>query len=225
VHCAATSSVKPELHSVFLAGEAGKITAVATDSFRLAEKTVPLKSRGGVPPILLPARNAAELIRILESFNGDVEVYFSSNQLSVQIDHVYYTSRLIDGAFPNYQQIIPKDFVAEAVLLREDFTSALRALTLFTDKFLQVSFLCDPKRKVVELSSRNADVGEEVVTIKAAVSGEEIKMSFNSRYLADAAIPLSGESLRLCMQGPGKPLVVKDSADDSYLYLAMPMNR
>lgn len=225
VACAATSSVKPELQSVLISGEAAKITAAATDSFRLAEKTVALKNRGGVPPILLPARNAAELVRILESFGGDVEVYYSQNQISVQIGAVYYTSRLIDGAFPNYRQIIPKEFSAEAVLLRDDFSQALRSLQLFTDKFLQVSFVSDPKRKVIELSSRNPDVGEETVTIKAAVSGEEIKMNFNSRYLADAAVPISGESLRLRVQGPGKPLVVTDAADDSFMYLAMPMNR
>ena len=225
VHCASTSGVKPELQSVFLTGEVGKITAAATDSFRLAEKTVALKSRGGVPPILLPARNTSELIRILDGFSGDVEVYYNQNQLSVHSGSVYYTSRLIDGAFPNYCQIIPKEFTTEAVVLREDFNQSLRSLSLFTDKFLQVTLLFDPKRKIVELSSRNADVGEEVVTLKAAVSGEEIQMNFNSRYLADAALPLGGESLRLRMQGPGKPLVVTDAADDSYLYLAMPMNR
>lgn len=225
VHCAATSGVKPELQSVYLTGEAGKITAAATDSFRLAEKTVALKSRGGVPPILLPARNTSELIRILDGFSGDVEVYYSQNQISVQVESVYYTSRLIDGAFPNYRQIIPKEFTTEAILLREDFNQSLRSLSLFTDKFLQITFLSDPKRKIVELSSRNADVGEEVITLKAAVSGEGIQMNFNSRYLADATVPINGESLRLRMQGPGKPLVVTDAADDSYLYLAMPMNR
>lgn len=224
-HCAATSSVKPELQSVYIFGEAGVLTAAATDSFRLAEKSVPLKSRGSVAPILFPARNAAELVRILESSNNEVVVYYSQNQLSVQVGDTYYTSRLIDGAFPNYRQIIPKEFASEAVVLREDFIQALRSLQIFTDKFLQVSFACDPKRRTIELASRNSDVGEETVTLKAAASGAEIKMNFNSRYLGDAAVPITGESLRLRMQGPGKPLVVRDAADESYLYLAMPMNR
>ncbi len=106
-------------------GEAGKVTAVATDSFRLAEKSIPLRGGGDVAQLLLPARNAAELMRIVESTNTDVELYYNDNQLSTHVGEVYYTSRLIDGAFPNYRQIIPKSFTSEAVVLREDLSSAL----------------------------------------------------------------------------------------------------
>jgi DNA polymerase-3 subunit beta len=111
------------------------------------------------------------------------------------------------------------------VVLREDFMQALKSVALFTDKFMQVSFGCDPQAKTVELSSRNPDVGEQTVTLKAAVSGEGVRLNFNSRYLSDGAAPLSGESLRLQMGGLGKPMVIKDATDESYLYLAMPMNR
>lgn len=225
IHCAATSTIKPELQSVLLFAEAGKLTAAATDSFRLAEKTVPLLSRGGVPQLLLPARNAAELLRILEGRGGSVEVYYDDNQLSVQVDNMYYTSRLIDGAFPNYQQVVPKEFSTEGVVLREDFAQALKSLTVFADKFSQVSFLIEPKKKAIELSSHNADVGDEVCTLKATASGDSVSVNFNSRYLADSLLPLSGESVRIRANGPGKPLLIKDAADDSFFYLAMPMNR
>ena len=225
LHCAAVSSIKPELQSVFLVGDEGKLSAAATDSFRLAEKSVPLKSRGAVPQMLVPARNAGELVRILEGSSGDVEVYYNENQISLQADHVYYTSRLLDGSFPNYRQIIPKDFLTEVVVLREDFSQALKGLVVFSDKFMQVSFMVDPKKKIVAFSSRNADVGEGECILKAAVSGQEMKMSFNSRYLGDGLIPITGDSVRLRMSGPGKAMIIKDATDDSYLYLAMPMNR
>ncbi|MDE2213109.1 MAG: DNA polymerase III subunit beta [Patescibacteria group bacterium] len=225
LHCAATSSVKPELQSVCIFGEAGKLYFAATDSFRLSERCVPLTSKGSIRQILLPARNAAELLRIIEGQSGDLEFYYSDNQLSVHADRVYYTSRLVDGSFPNYRQIIPKEFATEAVVLREDLSQALKSLAVFSDKFLQVSLTVDPKRKIVELSSRNQDVGEEDVTLRAAVSGEESKMNFNSRYLGDGLAPISGESVRLRLNGAGKAMVVKDAADDSFVYLAMPMNR
>lgn len=223
--CAATSTVKPELQGVYVTGGTGKLTAAATDSFRLAEKTVPLKSRGSIAPLIVPARNIVELTRILEGAVSDVVVYFNQNQLSTQIENVYYTTRLIDGSFPNYRQIIPKQFSTEAVVLREDFLQALKSLQLFSDKFLQTSLAGNPKQKTLELSSRNSDVGEEQVALPSAVSGEEVRMNFNSRYLADGASALSGESLRLSFSGAGKPLVIKDASDESYLYLAMPMNR
>jgi DNA polymerase-3 subunit beta len=224
-YCASLSAIKPELQSVLLYGEAGKLTMVATDSFRLAEKTIPLRKGGAVPNLLLPARNAAELLRILEGVGGDVEIYYTENQLSTQADHTYYTSRLLDGAFPNYRQILPKNFSTEAVVLREDLTEALKALSVFADKFAQVALAIEPKQKTLTLTSRNPEVGEQVSSLKATVTGDAAAMSFNGRYLADSLQSISGESVRLSSNGPGKAILIKDASDDSFLYLAMPMNR
>ncbi|MDE2071371.1 MAG: DNA polymerase III subunit beta [Patescibacteria group bacterium] len=224
-YCASLSAVKPELQSVLLYGEAGKLTAVATDSFRLAEKTVPLKKGGSVPQLLIPARNAAELMKILEGEGGDVELYYNEHQLSTQVEGVYYTSRLLDGAFPNYKQIIPKKFETEAMVLRDDFSQALKALSVFADKFSQVLLAVEPKHKAVQLTSRNPDVGEQVSTVKATVDGGQVNVSFNGRYLADSLQAIGGASVRLYSNGPGKAMLIKDAGDDSFLYLAMPMNR
>jgi DNA polymerase-3 subunit beta len=224
-YCASTSTIKPELQSVLVYGEAGKLTLVATDSFRLAEKSVVLKAGGSVPQLLIPARNAAELMRILEGAAGDVEIYYNDNQLSAQVGDVYYTSRLIDGAFPNYRQIVPKQFSTEAVVLREDFSTSLKSLSVFADKFSQVSFAINPDKKTMTLSSRNPDVGEQVSTIKATVTGEELAMNFNGRYLADSLQAIAGDSVRVQSNGPGKAILIKDAADESFFYLAMPMNR
>jgi DNA polymerase-3 subunit beta len=225
VYCASTSAIKPELQSVLVFGEAGKLIAAATDSFRLAEKTVSLQSGGTVPQLLLPARNAAELMRILEGAQGEVEMYYSENQISTHVGAIYYTSRLIDGAFPNYRQIVPKSFTTEAVVLREDFTLALKSLSVFADKFMQVSVSLESSKKAMLLTSRNPDVGEQVSSVRATISGDAISMNFNSRYLADSMQAIVGESVRLQSNGPGKPLLIKDAADDTFFYIAMPMNR
>lgn len=224
-YCASLSSVKPELQSVLLYGEAGKLTAVATDSFRLAEKQVPLTSGGSIPQLLVPARNAAELMRVLEGARGDIEVYYNENQLSTQADSIYYTSRLLDGAFPNYRQILPKEFSTEALVLREDMSGALKSLSIFADKFAQVALQLDPAQKAMILSSRNPDVGEQVSTVKATIEGDQVSVSFNGRYLADSLQSIAGDSVRLHSNGAGKPMLIKDASDDSFLYLAMPMNR
>ena len=226
VYCASTSTVKPELQSVLLYGEGGKLTTVATDSFRLAEKTVSLRAGGSVPQLLLPARNATELMRILDGAGGsEIEIYYNDNQLSTQIENTYYTSRLIDGSFPNYQQILPKSFSTEVVVLREDFSAALKSLAIFSDKFSQIILTIDPEKKAVLLTSRNPDVGEQTSTIRATIAGEGLTMSFNSRYLADGVQAIQGESLRIHANGVGKAILIKDAVDQSYLYLAMPMNR
>lgn len=224
-YCASVSAIKPELQSVLLYAEAGKLVSVATDSFRLAERTVALQGGGSIPPLLLPARNAAELMRIVENTTGAVEVYYNENQISAQVDTTYYTSRLLDGTFPNYRQIIPKTFSTEAVVLREDFSSALKSLSVFADKFAQVSLSVEPKKKELTLSSRNPDVGEEITTLQTTVSGEAFSVSFNGKYLADSLQAISGDSVQLHSNGAGKPMLIKDASDDSFFYLAMPMNR
>ncbi len=225
VYCASTSAVKPELQSVLLYGEGGKLTTVATDSFRLSEKTIPLRAGGSVPQLLLPAKNAAELMRILDTTSGEVEVYYNDNQISTHIDNIYYTSRIIDGSFPNYRQIVPKAFTTEAVVLREDLSSALKSLSIFADKFSQISLTISPEKKSILLTSRNPDVGEQTSTVRATILGEEMTMSFNSRYLADSLQAISGESVRIHANGVGKPILIKDAVDESFFYLAMPMNR
>jgi len=224
-YCASLSAVKPELQSVLIYGEAGKLTAVATDSFRLAEKQMPLKSGGSIPQLLIPARNAAELMRVLETIKGDVEIYYNDNQLSTQVEDIYYTSRLLDGSFPNYRQILPKEFSTEGLVLREDMSQALKSLSIFADKFAQVSLQIDPGKKAVFLSSRNPDVGEQTSTVKATIKGDAVSVSFNGRYLADSLQSIVGDSVRLHSNGAGKPMLIKDASDDSFLYLAMPMNR
>ncbi|MBI2004653.1 DNA polymerase III subunit beta [Patescibacteria group bacterium] len=225
MYSTSTSTIKPELQSVLVYGEGGKIISAATDSFRLAEKTIALRSGGNVPQLLIPSRNVAELVRILEVVGGETVLYYNENQISTQVGNVYYTSRIIDGAFPNYKQIIPKTFTTEAIVLREDVAQALKSLSIFSDKFSQVSLTFEPSKKSILLSSRNPDVGEQTTTIQATISGEMATMNFNSRYLSDSLQSIVGDSVRLQTNGPGKPLLVRDSSDESFLYLAMPMNR
>ncbi len=224
-YCASTSTIKPELQSVVVYAEMGKLITAATDSFRLAEKTVSLKNGASVPQLLLPARNASELMRLLEGVNEEIEVYYNEHQISTHIKDIYYTSRLIDGTFPNYRQIVPKSFTTEAIVLREDMSQALKSLSIFADKFAQVSLSVDPSKKSIVLSSRNPDVGEEVSTIRSTVSGDAVAMNFNGKYLADSLQGITGESVRIHSNGPGKALLIRDAADESFYYLAMPMNR
>jgi len=170
-------------------------------------------------------RNAAELIRILETGRGAVDVYFSENQLSVRVKDIYFTTRLIDGTFPNYRQIVPTSYTTEAVVLKEDLAQALRTISIFADKYAQVTLTIVPKKKEVAFSSRNPDVGEHTITLPATVSGEEMSMNFNGKYIADALQSISGESIRLGLNGVGKPLAMSAGSETGFVYIVMPMNR
>jgi len=224
-YSASTSSVKPELGSVYLYQHNGNLVFAATDSFRLAEKIVPEKKGGEFDPLIIPIRNALEIAKILEEAPTEVEVAFSKNQISFSYKRVYLTSRLIDGTFPDYRQIIPKEGVTEAILLKADFSSLLKRAMVFSDKFNQVSFSLKPSKKVFAVRSRNADVGEMDEAIPATLSGENLDINFNHRYLVDCLQSIGADSISLSFGGPGKPLVIRGVGDQAFLYLVMPMNR
>src|SRR3989344_3870283 len=98
----------------------------ATDSFRLAEKKIQSTNKGETTTLLIPYKNALEIAKILETVQGDVEVLFNKNQISFKYDSCYVTSRLIDGVFPDYKQIIPKNFKTEVIVLKHDFLNSLK---------------------------------------------------------------------------------------------------
>lgn len=226
-YSASVSSVKPELSSVYVYMYDKKLYFVATDSFRLAEKSVPLK--GGVPEFesfLIPFKNIPEIIRSFEyGEGGTVDLSLTQNQVSFVYDTFYLTSRLVDGSFPDYKQIIPKEFVTEAVLLKQDFVAVLKKATVFSDNFHQVRMKIDPGKKFFTLSAKNSDVGESTDTLPAALTGDVLEISFNYKYILDAFQSLHTDSVSLSFAGMSKPMVIRGVSDPSFLYLVMPMNK
>jgi len=223
-YSASPSSIKPELSSVYVYQSSGKLVFVATDSFRLAEKQIPFTQKSDFPPVLIPFKNIPEIIRVLEG-EGMVKMIFTKNQIAFVGDTIYLTSRVVEGSFPDYKRIIPKESVAEAVVLKEDIISVLHTLTIFTDKFNQIYFSLNPKEKFFELKARNADLGESVERMPAALSGEKLDIGLNYRYIADAFQSINSDSISLFFGGVQKPLVIKGVSDNTFLYIVMPMNR
>jgi DNA polymerase-3 subunit beta len=223
IACASTSSVRPELASVFLSCEGGVLKAVASDSFRLAEKKLSAAKATKPFSILIPAKNAADILDTIP--DDDVTVNLDEHQCSFSWPEGVVTTRLVAANYPDYAQIIPKASVAEATLLRKDLEAALKRVAVFSDAFQKIRVAFDPKAKRLTFSARNADVGEASEEAPAAASGEAIELSFNHRYLA-APLPLiTVDSISLAASGIGRALVIKGVGDASFLYLVMPMNQ
>jgi DNA polymerase-3 subunit beta len=224
-YSASTSTVKPELASVYVYPDDGSLTFVSTDSFRLAEKRENVKADVNFDPVLIPIRNAQEIMRILESSDGDVDVSVSGNQIAFTLDKVYVTSRLIDGSFPDYQQIIPEETTTTVTVLKQDFVSALKKINIFSDKFNQVTFTIDVSGKQFTLSATSDEVGETTESLQASIAGEDLVIHFNHRYVADCLQSIESESVTLSFNGTGRPVVIRGADDESFLYLVMPMNK
>ncbi len=219
------SSIKPELSSVYVYSDNESMTFVSTDSFRLAEKKIKLKKAKEYINVLIPFKNVPEIIRVLEGVDEEIEVGLEKNQISFEFEGTYITSRVIDGVFPDYKQIIPKEFATEAVILKQDLIHALKISRVFSDNFNQVNFKLSPNKKLIDLRTRNNDLGESLNTLKAVISGEAMEINFNHKYIVDCFQSINDSSMTLKFGGLGKPLVIKSTGDDSFMYLVMPMNK
>lgn len=221
--CASPSTVRPELASVLISYEGGALKAVATDSFRLAEKRLSVEGKISPFSMLIPAKNALDIVQTIP--DDAVEVLIDEHQCAFSWPSGIVTTRLVTLSYPDYTQIIPKSFVSEATLLRKDLESSLKRTAIFSDTFQKVRLAMNASDKRVTLTARNSDVGETSEGIPASVTGDAIELSFNHRYLTAPLSSISAESLTLSASGIGRPLVMRGTGDTSFLYLVMPMNQ
>jgi DNA polymerase-3 subunit beta len=242
-YSASISDIKPELSSVYIYYQDGYAVFAATDSFRLAEKKILLKKTkensrenkgkdqkegiegGDFGQILIPFKNIPEIMRILEGINDDVIIELSKNQIAFSYKGVYLISRVIDGTFPDYRQIIPKETKTEVVLLKQDIINALKISHIFSDKFNQIHVKISPQSGIFELRTNNKDIGETVYKLAGALTGEDIEINFNYRYIADCFQSIEADSISLSLCGLNRPMVMHPVGDTSFTYLVMPMNR
>lgn len=225
-YSSAISNIKPELSSVYVYQDQENLVFVATDSFRLAEKKVKIKSSiKDFSQLLIPYKNIPEIIKVLDEGKGEVQICLDKNQISFTLGSIYLTSRVIDGAFPDYRQIIPKDWKTEVIVLKNDLINSLKLVNVFADQFHQVGIQVKPNKKIFELRSKNADVGENTNRTEVKVTGESLEISVNYKYLTDCFQAIPQESIKIHFNGQNRPIVIYGVGDESFLYLVMPMNR
>lgn len=164
-------------------------------------------------------------MRVLENINDEVEVSLDKNQISFSYKGIFLISRVIDGVFPDYKQIIPKSSSTEVTVLKQDLVNALKLSNIFSDKFNQVNIKINPNSKLCEIRTKNNDVGENVSSLDAAITGEALEINFNYKYIIDSFQSIDSDSVTLSFSGLNKPLIINPVSDPSFRYLVMPMNR
>ena len=224
-YSSAISEIKPEIGSVYIYPEDDMLVFVATDSFRLSEKKIKIKQKLSFNGILIPFKNIIEIIKIFDNIDDDLKITIQKNQISFSLNNIYLTSRIIDGGFPDYKQIIPKIPTTKVVVLKQDLLSSLKISNIFSDKFNQITLNINPKNKKLEIESKNSDVGENKSLIEGVLSGEEISVNFNYKYILDCFQSIESDSLSLELSGNNRAMIIKGVGDQSFLYLIMPMNR
>lgn len=225
MYSASVSDIKPEISSVYIYNQDNYLTFVSTDSFRLAEKKIKVQGLEDFPGVIVPIKNIQECVKVFSGDNGDVQLLIEKNQLTIRSNDTYFTSRIIDGNYPDYQQIIPDTFETEAVVLKEDLVQTLRLVNVFSNTFNQVSINTDSTSGKLKISSRNTDIGENQSDIDAAITGSDVETFVNHRYISDMFSSIDTDSISFSFIAKNKPFMLKGVGDSSFLYLIMPMNR
>jgi DNA polymerase III subunit beta len=230
---AADDDSRPVFTGVQVQVNEEKITFAAADAFRLAVRVAPLPGddhpRGD---ILVPARTLTELARILPA-EGPVEMIVTPNRSQVlfhtpQLDLV---SRLIDGTFPNFRQIIPKEHATRAVVETKRFAEDVKRAALFARDSSNITRVkitpgehdgLEPGSVTIDATAE--DVGDNTSTLNAAVDGPELQIIFNVKYLADVLAVIGTPEVALEANGATKPGVIKPVGASDYTYVIMPMH-
>jgi DNA polymerase-3 subunit beta len=219
-----TDETRAHLGGVYLCGGEGVVRFVGTDGHRLALADQALKgARLGGQGIILPRKGLAELRKILDGADGDVRLTTGANAVRVEHRGVQIVMRLIDGEFPNYEQVIPKSTRFQIAVDKSELLSALRRVSVVaSDRARGVKLGVSTNQLVVSASS--PDHGDASEEIEVEYSGDDMTVGFNSRYLTDVlAVLPDGVTVEIGLTDDVSPGVVRKRDDDAYSYVVMPM--
>tara|TARA_B100000575_G_scaffold269153_1_gene248580 strand:- start:267 stop:1379 length:1113 start_codon:yes stop_codon:yes gene_type:complete len=197
------------------------LTAVATDSHRMSISKIRLENQIDFEPIILPKKTIFQLCSLLDSYDGDVKVSNVKSKIKFELNNSILISKLIDGKFPNYIQVIPKNNQKKLEIdLKLFLNSVDRVASVSLDKKDGVKF--NLSKDTLDLSVNNTSSGDGKETLNVKFD-HDLEISFNSRYLIDVASQLDGEKVELFLNDMGSPALIKDPGDFDSIFVVMPM--
>jgi DNA polymerase-3 subunit beta len=225
VFAASTNVSRPVLSGVYFEASGNEMKMVATDSYRLAEKKLTLgKKIEGKFSCIVPAKTIAELGKITNRAEAkEVSIDISKNQILFKIGSVELVSRLIEGKFPEYERIIPKEGKTKVEVSVEDLSIVLKRVSLFAkenNNSVRLSATNDGKLLV---STDETKVGEEKAEVVIKMDGENNKISLNSQYMLDVLTYVTDEKIILEISDKLSPAVIKPIKREDYVYIIMPL--
>ena len=197
------------------------LTAVATDSHRMSISKIRLNKKINFDPIILPKKTIYQLCNLLENYDGDLKISNLKSKIKFEISNSILISKLIDGKFPNYIQVIPKNNQKKMETDLKVFLGSIdRVASVSLDKKDGVKFQLSKDNLNLSVNNTNSGDGKETLNVKF---DHDLEISFNSRYLIDVASQLEGEKIELYFNDTGSPALIKDPSDFDSIYVVMPM--
>ena len=237
--CTSLDNTRPELTGLNVLLQSGEVRIAATDSFRLAEAMINLKKENAqtydlflekTSSIIVPLNTFSEVLRVIGNDTQEIKIGIEESQIFFQVDNVRIVSRLINGKYPPYQQIIPEQFTTRVILEKDSALRAVKIAGIFThSKAGEVKFTIDADKKEVHIQSKAEEVGENKTILNAEIEGLSQEAFFNPRYMADGLQSMGTPQFALLMNSGSSPAVLRMVEGDkkeeilTYTYIIMPI--
>ena len=210
------------LHTVVEDGSP-KLRAVATDGHRMAVADMPApEGMAGTPGVIIPRKTVQEIRRLLDDAGESVELQVSPQKVRLEFGRAALTSKLIDGNYPPYERVIPRENTKVMIVDNALFAAAVdRVATISAERSRSVKLAIEPGRVV--LTVRNMEAGQGVEELEVDYDGEPFEIGFNARYLLDVCSQISGENAEFRMADSGSSILVLDPTDVGVQYVLMPL--
>lgn len=218
----ALDDTRPVLKGCCFEIEESTVNSIGLDGYRLAFVKKPIVTSTTRKSIIVPSKSLMEICKFLEDNDEEIKVCIQKNFLMVEVDDTKIITRLIDGDFINYKQIIPKDFTTTITLSKNIFEEAIERTSVLSraEKNNLVKF--DIKDKVLTLTS-NSDIGNIKENIGISLKGNDLTIAFNARYFSECLRTLSDEAIKINFNMPSSPCVITPNDGEEYLYLILPV--
>ncbi len=227
VNFTSLSDIRPEISGVLSKINSKEIKFIATDSFRLGEKTISLKGNKikTKKSVIIPFKTVQELIRILGEQDKEeiIEIIIEQNQILFKTPDTQLISRIIEGNYPNYEQLISKQFETTLILDKDEFLNTVRVTSLFSSKINDIRLKVVSKKSLVEIFAQDMEIGENVSELKGEIKGKEMEIVFNHKYLLDGLNNIDSNKVMLGLNGETNPGILKPVGDPSFIYVIMPI--
>ena len=224
VFAATFNTTRPILAGVYFITEKDQLKLVATDSYRLAEKTIKTEKTNGNVDCIVPAKTVLELGYILDTFKEDekIDITISKNQILFSVGAVKLISRLIEGQFPNYTQIIPKATKTKIEFDIEALTLILKRINIFAKENNNKVILKVTKNQAT-ITTETTQYGEGEITLKIKTEGEDNEIALNSQFILDVLNNIGGEEITCEIGEKITPVIIRPKNKDNYTHIIMPL--
>ncbi|NTW29199.1 MAG: DNA polymerase III subunit beta [Coriobacteriia bacterium] len=210
------------LTGILFVVEGSTVRMVATDSYRLAVSEMSLVQPAGDIQVVVPGKALEEVTRMVTS-SEDIKIGVSENQIVFDFSNTTFITRVVEGNFINYRQLIPKESNTAIVVSSEEIISAVRRVSLMALHNTPIKFTINSEDQTLSLSSASQDIGDASEDIMVKIEGNDIDIAFNHTFLIDGLNSAGTQNLRIELQSPLKPGIIKTVGDEGFLYLLMPV--